>query len=241
VPEGRSQRQRVSALERQHRIALPAAQKMLGRTRALIYERGIAAASTRDIARVCGLSGTAPLFYFGTKGRLLIEVLRVDHEQRLAGLCARVEPAGSHGELLDAVAGTLQAFLEERRLRGAHELIAEITRLALEDREVASERAHMRREYRDVFGRLLGDKQREGVVTLSAHATVVAGLLISLAQGLAVEITADPGWRPAETIENAQIMIAALLRAPATDGTKRPARVAGLGDQALPDVRRTVT
>ena len=41
-------------------------------------------------------------------------------------------------------------------------------------------------------------------MALSAHTTVVAGLLISLAQGLAVEITADPGWRPAETIEKAR-------------------------------------
>ena len=240
VGDGRSQRQRVSILEREHRIALPAAQKMLRRTRELIYERGIAAASTRDIARACGLSATAPLFYFGSKGRLLIEVLRLEHDQSLAAIRAKVQPAASHPELVEALAATLAGFLEQRQVRGAHELRAEITRLALEDRELATEHAHIRREVRDVLGRLRSDKQHHGVVSLTAHATVVAGLLISLAQGLAVEITADPGWRPAETLETARILIAALLGAPTRHGPPSLAG-AGRGDHATVDVRRTVT
>ena len=87
----------------------------------------------------------------------------------------------------------LTAFLDERQLRGTHELMAEITRLAIDDEEVAGHRADLRREYRDVFARLLGDKQRAGIVALSGHATSVAAVLISLAQGFAVEITADRG------------------------------------------------
>lgn len=212
---GMSQRQRVPPLERDHRIALPEAQKMIRETRRLIYEHGIVAARMKDIAHACGLTPTAPLYYFGTKGRLLAEVLRIDHNQRLEGLRARLQPASTHQELLDAVHTTMAAFLEERRMRGAHELLAEITRLSLQDGPLADQRADIRREYRDVVARLLGDKQREGVIKLPAHATVVAGLLISLAQGLAVEMTADPGWRAAETIEQTRIPIAALLLPPA--------------------------
>jgi len=52
-------------------------------------------------------------------------------------------------------------------------------------------------------------------VRLSAHATVVAGLVISLAQGFAVEISANPGWRPAEAIDHARVLIAQLLQDPA--------------------------
>jgi AcrR family transcriptional regulator len=214
VARGMSQRQRVGALERDHRILLPEAQKMIRETRRIIMERGIVAARTRDIAKACGLSQTAPLYYFGTKGRLLAEVLRGDHNQRLTGLRGRLEPATSQEELVDGLHATLRAFLEERRMRAAHELLAEITRLSLEDHQLAELRAEFRREYRDVLARLLGDKQREGVISLSAHATVVAGLLISLAQGLAVEMTADPGWRAAEAIDQARIVIIALVCPP---------------------------
>ena len=76
-------------------------------------------------------------------------------------------------------------------------------------------RAQFRQEYLDVLARVLGDKQRAGVVRLSAHATVVAGLVISLAQGFAVEIAANPGWRPAEAIDHAHVLIARLLEDPA--------------------------
>ena len=50
------------------------------------------------------------------------------------------------------------------------------------------------------------------------------------------------GIQPSELAKlTAIFFIAALLQAPATDGTKPPTRVAVLGAQARPDVRRTVT
>ena len=214
-PGGR-RRRRTTAAERQHRIASAPAQKMVRKTRELIIERGIAAANIREIAQACQQSLAAPLRYFGSKGRLLIEVLRYDHDRRLAVLRAKVEPAQTRAELVDALHATLRAFLDERQLRGTHELMAELTRLAIDDEEVAAHRGELRREYRDVLARLLGDKQRAGVITLSGHATSVAGVAIAVAQGFAVEITADRGWRPEEAIADARIVIEALLREPPT-------------------------
>ena len=191
------------------------AQKMIARARQLIYEHGIAAAQTREIARACRQSSAAPFYYFGSKARLLGEVLRADHNQRLDVLRANLTPATSYDELVQAAARTMAAFMEERRMRGAHELMAEITRLSLENRELADVRAQMRREYRDILARLLRDKERADIVRLPADPTVVAALLISLAQGLAVEATADPGWDHSETVEMTVIPIRALLGAPA--------------------------
>ena len=178
-------------------------------------KQGVATLRIRELAQECGLTTTAPLYYFGTKARMLIEILRADHDERLDGLRGRLEPCSTRGELVDAAHLTLRAFLDERTLRGSHELVAEITVLALTDAETAGLRAQFRQEYLDVLARVLGDKQRAGVVRLSAHATVVAGLLISLAQGLAVEIAANPGWRPAEAIAHAHVLIARLLEDPA--------------------------
>ena len=146
--------------------------------------------------------------------------LRAVSNQRLDVLRATLTPANSYDELVQAVARTMAAFLQERRMRGTHELMAEITRLSLENRELADVRAQIRRNYRDSLARLLRDKERADIVRLPADPTVVAALLIALAQGLAVEATADPGWDHAETVEMTVIPIRALLGGPA-DSNRR--------------------
>jgi AcrR family transcriptional regulator len=204
----------VSAIERDRRIELREAKRVIATARKLISKHGITAVRMRDIAEACDLSMTAPLYYFGTKARMLIEILRADHNQRMDGLRRRLEPCQTREELVDATHASLRAFLDERTLRGTHDLMAEITYLALTDLEAASIRAGFRQEYLDVLARLLGDKQRAGVVQLSGHATAVASLLISLAQGLAVEIGANPAWRPGESIEHSRVLIEQLLQPP---------------------------
>lgn len=208
------QRAKVSMNERERRIQLPESEHIIATARTLIAKQGISAVRQRDIAKACGLSETATLYYFGTKARMLIEILRADHNHRLDALRQRLEPCSTREQLVDAAQATLEAFLEERTLRGTHELLATITYLALDDPDTLGRRAQLRQEYLDVLARLLGDKQRAGVVRLSAHATAVAGLLISLAQGFAVEIAANPSWRPAESIQHARVLIERLLQDP---------------------------
>jgi AcrR family transcriptional regulator len=207
----RPRRREVSVTERERRIAQPQAQVIIRRTRELIYEQGISAANVREIARRSKITSGPVIWYFGTKGRLLVEVLGHDHAERLTLLRSGLEAAGSRAELVEAVHGVLGAFVDERSLRGSSELIAEVTRLAIDDEDVAARRGELRREYREVLARLLGDKQQAGIVSLRGHATSVAGLLISLAQGFAVEMTADRGWRAGEAIRDSRIVVETLL------------------------------
>lgn len=219
-PAGRSasggaRARRVATAERDHRISLPAARTLIEKTRQLVYERGIASATVGEIARASDVTSTStPLWYFGSKGRLLIEVLRLDHDERLTLVRERLGAAQTREELVGLVHGMLREFLDERTRQGSHELMAEITRIAVDDEEVAAHRGELRREYRDVLARVLGDKQRDGVVLLAGHATSVAALLICLAQGFAVEIAADRGWKADEALEDARTVIEALLREP---------------------------
>ena len=212
APAAPRHRRPVTSTEREERISGEAAQRMVAKTRALIAQRGIAAANVREVAAACRVSAATPLWYFGSKGRLLIEVLRVEHIERLALLRSRVESAPSREDVVDGLHRTLLAFLEQRQLRGSHELITEISRLAIDDPDVATRRGEMSREYRDVLARLLGDKQQDGIVRLAGHSTSVAGLLISLAQGLAMEATADRGWGPAEAIADARVVVGGLVQ-----------------------------
>jgi AcrR family transcriptional regulator len=205
-------RRPITSTEREERISGEPAQRMIVKTRMLIAQRGIAAANVREVAAACRVSAATPLWYFGSKGRLLIEVLRVEHLERLALLRSHLESAQSRDAVVDGLHQTLLTFLEQRQLRGSHELITEISRLALDDPDVATRRGEMSREYRDVLARLLGDKQQDGIVRLAGHSTSVAALLISLAQGLAVEASADRGWSPAEAIADARVVVQGLVQ-----------------------------
>lgn len=218
APAAPRHRRPVTSTEREERISGQAAQRMVTKTRALIAQRGIAAANVREVAAACRVSAATPLWYFGSKGRLLIEVLRVEHTERLALLRSRVESAQSAEDVIDGLHRTLLAFLEQRRLRGSNELITEVSRLAIDDPDVATRRGELSREYRDVLARLLGDKQQDGLVRLAGHSSSVAGLLISLAQGMAVEATADRGWSPAEAIADARLVIEALIQPAEREG-----------------------
>lgn len=212
APVAARHRRPVTSTEREERIAGEPAQRMVAKTRSLIAQRGIAAANVREVAAACRVSIATPLWYFGSKGRLLIEVLRVEHIERLTQLRDCIESAESSDDVADGLHRMLAAFLEQRQLRGSYELVTEISRLALDDPDVATRRGEMSREYRDVLARLLDDKQRAGIVRLGGHSASVAALVISLAQGLAVETIADRGWSPAEAIAETRMVVERLVQ-----------------------------
>jgi len=212
-------RRPVTSTEREDRIASAAAQRMVATTADLIAQRGIAAANVREIAAACRVSAATPLWYFGSKGRLLIEVLHRQRDARLEFLLSCIADATSRDELVEGLHRTVLAFLEQRSHRGDYELITEINRLAIDDQDVATRRGELRREYRDVLARCLGDKERAGVVSLAGHSTSVAGLVISVTQGLAAEIAGDRGWKFEEALADARLVIEALLQKP-PEGTR---------------------
>ncbi len=214
APASARHRRPVTRTEREERIAGDAAQRMVARTRGLIAQRGIAAANVREVAAACRVSAAAPLWFFGSKGRLLIEVLRIEHAERLALLRSFIEPAESREGLVDGLHGALLAFLDQRRMRGVDELILEVSRLAVDDPDVQARLGEMSRELRDVLARVLGDKQRDGVVALAGDSSSMAALFLSLAQGVAVEMTSDRGWNAEEATADARLVIAALLKPP---------------------------
>lgn len=218
APTPTRHRRPVTSIEREERIAGEPARRMVAKTRALIAQRGIAAANVREVAAACRVSAATPLWYFGSKGRLLIEVLRLEHVERVALLHATIETADSREQLADGLHRTLLEFLEQRRLRGSRELITELSRLAIDDPDVATRQGEFSREYRELLARLLADKERDGVVELAGDPGSVAALVIALAEGIGVETISDRGFRPAEAIADARLLLEALLKPPERPG-----------------------
>src|SRR5919206_2537051 len=105
----------ISAAERDRRVASPAGQRLVAAARRSIAERGVAGTTFDRIAPEAGVSRGSIAWYFGTKERLLAEVMRADSDRRLARMRERVEPARSCEELIAAFGELLDEFLDERR------------------------------------------------------------------------------------------------------------------------------
>src|ERR671913_1206217 len=88
------------------------AQRIVDAMRTCVGARGATGATFDHVAREAGVSRGLLHYYFGTKERLLAEVLRRDCEVRMASLDARMEGADTLDDVL------------ERMLAELHELVS---------------------------------------------------------------------------------------------------------------------
>ena len=195
--------------ERARRLATEQAQRILAAARRLVAQRGVERSHVVDIAREAGFARGLVTYYFGTKDRLLAEVMDADAQARLERLRELAGGAGSLDELLDGLQGALCDFLSPDS--GAHVAMQELGTLALRNAEIRARQARIRTSYRAALAALLTDKQREGIVALPADARDIAAVLIALGQGIATEALADPGWDRAGAVACARTVARRLL------------------------------
>lgn len=199
----------VSDEERERRIGSPAGRRLVEATRLSIGRRGIAASTFDRIAPEAGVSRGSIAWYFGTKERLLAEVMRVDAEERLARLSEETERAGSLDELIAAWRGMLAEFLDGDE--GAHVAAHEMATLAVQNGSIGAVHTELRRRWRQSLAGLLEAKEREGTIGLAGGGAATASLLTALAFGIASEALADPAWDRGETEGQAAEMARAAL------------------------------
>src|ERR671932_2626082 len=87
------------------------AQRIIEAMRASVGSRGAAASTFDVVAREAGVSRGLLHYYFGSKERLLAEVVREDCDQRIAALEAALTRAGSVDEIVQALVASLEAFV----------------------------------------------------------------------------------------------------------------------------------
>jgi len=183
------------------------AQRIVDAMRASVAARGAAGSTFDQVAREAGVSRGLLHYYFGTKERLLVEVVRRECELRLAGLDRALAGAHTADDLLDVLVRSLEELVDRdpgsASARGlvtadARALLFEVFTSARRIPEIAVELADLHRRMRRHLASSLEAKQEEGVVALGADAESVATVLFSLADGLALRMLADPehDWRP---------------------------------------------
>jgi AcrR family transcriptional regulator len=199
----------VAVVGERSQLSSEKAQRIVDAMRASVALRGVAGSTFDHVARDAGVSRGLLHYYFGTKERLLAEVVRRDTELRLARVDERLAGAASAEEVLERLESTMDAMVRED-----HEfltLMFEFFCLARRNEEIAVELAELVRRTREHVAAVLRAKQEEGVLKLHAEPEAIAEILAGLADGLALRVLGEPDRDHRATVEAGRRVVRALI------------------------------
>jgi AcrR family transcriptional regulator len=187
------------ALKAERRLDSDKARRIVQAMRASVGRRGAAASTFDHVAQEAGVSRGLLHYYFGTKERLLVEVVRHDSEVRLRRLEESLAEADSVDAIVEALVTQLKDYVGEDP--ASHALIHELFSVSRRNDEVREELAELYRRVRAQVGEVLRAKERAGVVKLRGDADSVASILFALGDGLELQLVSDPGWDSTATFQ----------------------------------------
>jgi AcrR family transcriptional regulator len=167
------------------------AQRIVDAMRTCVGTRGAAGATFDHVAREAGVSRGLLHYYFGTKERLLVEVVRRDCDLRMERLSATTTGAATPDELLGALGVALLELMDESP--EFFVILLELHTLARQNAEIAAEVAELHRRVRAHLATVLTAARDQGAIRLDEEPEVVAEVLFSIADGLAMRMLAEPG------------------------------------------------
>jgi AcrR family transcriptional regulator len=199
------------AVKAERRLDSEKAKRIVQAMRTSVGRRGAAGSTFDHVAQEAGVSRGLLHYYFGTKERLLVEVVRHDSDVRLRRLEESLAAADSVEALVEALVIQLKDYVGEDP--ASHALIHELFSVSRRNEEVREELAQLYRRVRGQVADVLRAKEREGVVKLRGDADSVASLLFALGDGLELQLVSDPDWDSTETfatgIATARFMLGA--------------------------------
>jgi AcrR family transcriptional regulator len=176
--------------------------------RASVAARGIAGSTFDHVAREAGVSRGLLHYYFATKERLLVEVVRRESDVRVELLEQAVARAANADELIDALVRSFEEMLGES---SAVITFYELFTLGQRNEEIAAELAALARRTRERLADALRTGQDAGVFELRAPAGDLAGFLIALADGVTIRRLSEPARDVKPLMDQAVAAARALL------------------------------
>ena len=157
---------------------------------ACVATHGIAGSTFDLVARQAGVSRGLLHYYFGTKERLLVEVVRLESGARGDLLEEAVADARDADGLLAGLVRSFEQVLGEtgRSMVTFYELVT----LGQRNREIAIELAELARRTRERLASALRTGAAAGRFELRAAPEEVAGFLFALADGVAIRRLSEP-------------------------------------------------
>ena len=191
---------------------MEASARIVEAMRRSVAARGAAGSTFDQVAREAGVSRGLLHYHFGTKEKLLAEVVRRDAEIRLEHLGSELAGAGTVAAVIDVLVHSLEDLVE--RDPGFVALMFELFTSGRRNPEIAAEFAELQRATRTHVAELLAARQREGVVRLADDPEAVAAVLLALADGLALRLLGEPEHDHRATLAAATAAARALIAEP---------------------------
>jgi AcrR family transcriptional regulator len=165
-------------------------ERIVAAMRESVAARGIAGATFDHVSREAGVSRGLLHYYFGTKERLLVEVLRRDSEMRVAALDESLAPARTVDDFIAVLVASLEDMVENDP--GFFMLIVELFSASRRNPEMHGALAELYDRSRQRVADILRQKESEGVLSLRMDAEAVTSYLFSAGDGAAIQMLADP-------------------------------------------------
>ena len=180
----------MEAAAKERELSGDKAQRIVDAMRESVAKRGAAGSTFEHVAREAGVSRGLLHYYFGTKERLLVEVVRRDTEHRIARLDEPLGKAGSVDELLEILVADLLDSIQNDP--GFWVLLFDLFTAGRRNPEIQREVGELFNRTRGHVADILRAKQSEGVVAPKFEIDAVVALLFALADGIALQVLSDP-------------------------------------------------
>jgi AcrR family transcriptional regulator len=166
------------------------ASRIIEAMRASVAEVGIAGSTFERVAAKADVSRGLLHYYFGTKERLLIEVIRRDTEYRVRNLSEALVGARTVDEAIAALSTAFaRSFGEER---GYVYMVSELFVAGRHQPDVQRELGALYERSRHELAEVLRVKEEEGVLRLRFDAEAVVTYLISSGDGAIIQRITQP-------------------------------------------------
>jgi len=166
------------------------AQRIVDAMRDSVARRGAAGSTFEQVAREAGVSRGLLHYYFGTKERLLVEVVRRDSELRVERLDERLAPAKSVDDVVGALVSSLTEVIENEP--GFFLLLYELFSAGRRNPDIQREVGQLFEKTRSHVSEVLRSKDEEGGLSLRFSAEDVVSYLFALGDGFALQALSDP-------------------------------------------------
>lgn len=189
----------MEAATKERELSGDKAQRIIDAMRTSVAQRGAAGSTFEHVAREAGVSRGLLHYYFGTKERLLVEVVRRDAELRVARLDELLGVAQTVDDVLDGLVASLTDMIDNDP--GFFLLLYELFSAGRRNREIQREVGQLFERTRSHVAAVLRAKESEGVISLRFDAEAVVSYLFALADGLALQVLSDPDRDSADAFE----------------------------------------
>lgn len=166
------------------------ARRIVEAMRQCIGKLGPVNATFDVVAKEAGVSRGLLHYYFGTKERLMIEVLRTDAQQRIDAIHALAPQIQTAEEIMNLFLAQLQEWLAISP--ESYSLVYEMLGESRRNEEIGAANREMRHRIEQEVAALLQRLEDDGAVQMRGTAMGCALAILAMGHGLAMEILADP-------------------------------------------------